>query len=103
MCFFARRFVELAKEAGFGNRDGEEMTQMLTRSLDTASREILRPAPARPKKPWISIRTLELITKRNEARQRGENQEESELNKRIRRSVKKDRSDWLDKMLSDGS
>ena len=99
----AQRFVELAAGADVDKQDSEAMTQMISDTLAAATFEVLSPTPARPKRPWVSIRTLELIDEWNKVRQRGLNHEQTELNKRIRPSAQNDRTEWLNKLMSDGS
>ena len=57
---------------------------------------------AKPQHPRISIHTISLIERRNEARERGIYHVERELNECIKRSAKYDRKHWLNSCLNNG-
>ena len=54
------------------------------------------------RRPWISQRTLGLIEERSIARRQGDRNKESSLAQSIRKSVKTDRSDWLNDLVASG-
>ena len=56
-----------------------------------------------PRRPWITERTLDLIEKRNTARQIGDHYAERALNKAIKQSAKMDRKVWLNISLDGGN
>ena len=64
--------------------------------------ESLRKSSTVKHQPWISDGTLLLIEARNRARSDRDKNRERGLNIQIRKSVKKDRSQWLDKLLVTG-
>ena len=53
-------------------------------------------------KPWISSRTLDLLNQRREARVNGNWNVEKQLQKEVKKSAKKDRSNWLEDLASSG-
>ena len=55
------------------------------------------------KRPWISQSTLDLLMERDQVRTCGSPDKETDLTKRIRASVKKDKQRWLDDKLAGGS
>ena len=67
-----------------------------------AAKETLPCSTRRPLKPWISSRTLALIEKRQFMRQTHDVEGEQKICKEIRRSVAKDRSEWLDSLVASG-
>ena len=69
--------------------------------LDVVSASI--PVTRRVKsKPWISQATLDLIELQDDARRDGLFEEEKQRKKDIKRSVKRDRADWLRQLASKG-
>ena len=58
---------------------------------------------AKPNKPWIRNATMELIQWRASARLANDEEIVRRLHKLVRRSVKEDRSAWIDEALADGS
>ena len=57
----------------------------------------------KPNKPWISNRTFALISFRQQARAQSRVLDEKFYHKEIRRSVKRDRSEWIERTLADGT
>ena len=52
-----------------------------------------------PNKPWISQRTLDIITQRAAARCSGDHVEERRLHKEVRVAARRDRTAWVDALL----
>ena len=53
--------------------------------------------------PWIQDATMQLIDRRKIARSSNAHEEEKRLHKEIRRMARKDRTEWIDRMLANGS
>ena len=64
------------------------MADSLCKAFHKAAEETLPVLPAKPAKPWIQARALEIIDQRNKARRERDNDLEKELNKQIRKSAK---------------
>ena len=56
-----------------------------------------------PKRPWISQKTLDLISKRGVARREGNYTVEKQVNREVRASAKADRKAFLEAELAGGS
>lgn len=56
-----------------------------------------------PNKPWISESTMELIDQRRLARENNDRQEEQRLHKEVRAAAKRDRTEWVDQLLTTGT
>ena len=74
----------------------------LADALHTAE-GILPNQPIQSRKRWVSQRTLDLITQRASARAAGNYTCEKALQRSVRKSVKRDKRDWLDLLVSGGS
>ena len=103
-----RRFAEsfsqnVISQRKAGPADLEHQARSIEDSFRKAAAEILPDRAAKPKRPWISNRTLELIEKRWALR--GGNvtvANEQALNRKIRASAKQDREAWLDRLAGSG-
>ena len=87
------------------NNDNEEVDLMHARMADTfghAADMVLPRRPLKPNRPWISLRTLDLIRATNAARTAAAIIEERRLAKLVKTSVATDRSNWLDDLVSTG-
>ena len=83
----------------------DESPQALNRHINEAFHVATQTLPnkrAVPKQPWISQRTLDLISQRQQACSMGHLDLERELYKKVRRSAKEDRSNWLDEVAAAG-
>ena len=56
-----------------------------------------------PRQPWISQASMDLVDKRLQARSRGDWSLEKSLRKQVQKSVKKDRTKWLNKLAAEGT
>ncbi|CAE7460901.1 unnamed protein product, partial [Symbiodinium microadriaticum] len=57
---------------------------------------------SRPRKPWITQSTLDLLEERGRLRQQGDMTKVAELNRDIRKAAKRDKRNWLDGQLQTG-
>ena len=64
-----------------------------------AAEKVLPERVARPKTPWASDATLDLIELRGRARRDHRWEEEKRLVKQIQKSIKNDRTAWLDRLI----
>ena len=71
-------------------------------ALHTAE-EALPKRHIQARKKWISQRTLDLISQRTCARQANNYDLERTLQRRVRQSVRRDKIDWIDSVIADGS
>ena len=83
-------------------QDTSSLAEGWSQSFHTAAQLVLGPTKMQKKKPWISDRTLDHISKRNEAKFKQDPAEEARRNKLIKHSVKQDRADWFHDMLRQG-
>eukprot|EP00959_Pyramimonas_sp_CCMP1952_P095745 2001657-Pyramimonas_sp.AAC.1 len=67
-----------------------------------AETTVLPQEPIRPRKPWISSSTLELVRLRYRARRGADAPRERDIAKRIRASVARDKANWLEDVTRDG-
>ena len=67
-----------------------------------AEEKTLPSEPLRPRKPWISSSTLELIALRHNVRRDGDAVRERDIAKRIRISAARDKANWLENVTKDG-
>jgi len=74
-----------------------------TRTAMKNACQALPTAPEATNNPWISASTLDLIRQRRLARAANDYDNEKILHQQVRASAKKDRTEWLDKMLQDGN
>ena len=109
-CANARTFAEHFDEAlRAGDRapingtNLDDHYRIISDAFQSAAAATLPVVQARPAKPWISSKTLQLIDKRNALRREGRRPEEVAANKEIRRSARKDRELFLNRMASEGS
>ena len=101
---FAEAFCE---HMGSDNDDADtesaqQLNERMTQAFSFAADRVLPEVKLLPRRPWISSGTLALIEKRNAARERGAREEELELARQVRASVKSDRSQWLESSLATG-
>ena len=68
-----------------------------------AAERSLPDLPPKPNKPWIRPHTLTLIRLREVARSGGDYGEEKRMHKEVRRSVRIDRTCWIDACLAEGT
>ena len=68
-----------------------------------AAEKSLPDLPPKPNKPWIRPHTLSLIRLREAARSAGHDGEEKRMHKAVRKSVRSDRTAWVDACLAEGS
>jgi len=71
-------------------------------STMAVARELLPTKPKAPNKPWITTSTLELISKKQQARADHNWELEKELRKQISKAAKKDRAAWLEDLAAKG-
>ena len=65
--------------------------------------QALPTAPEAANNPWITANALDLIRQRRLARAANDYDNEKLLHQQVRASAKKNRTEWLDKMLQDGN
>ena len=83
-------------------QDTSSLAEGWSQSFHKAAQLVLGPTKIQKKKPWISDRTLDHISQRNEAKFKHDPVEEARCNKLIKHSVKQDRADWFHDMLKQG-
>jgi hypothetical protein len=107
---FASRFANSMQDTVLASSEAAAAQQekvnctaaSVTETLKVCASSLLRRRAVVAQKPWISGDTLALIELRNSARLSGNFAEEGSCNRRIKLSAKKDRSTWLDAMVSSG-
>ena len=100
---FADLFDKCMEDSSFsGSEDLNLKYACMVDAFKTAEAETLTKRTVKPRKPWISSMTLVLIEQRQICRQSGNRDEEAQLNKQVRASVKRDRTRWLEAMLETG-
>ena len=57
--------------------------------------------PNPPKQPWITHNTWDLIQKRSQAREAANTEEETRLNKEVRKQARRDKTQWLKDRLAE--
>ena len=106
---FRSRFEQLMEDEEENEEDRDTDAQELnwlssriTTCMLHAAEETLPLVQATPHRAWISGHTLRLIDSRSEARRNGNLLRERALNIEVKRSVKKDRDQWLTSLLEKG-
>ena len=104
---FANRFVSLCRERdneldGPCDADVGLYWESLESSLGSAAQEVLPALVAKPKRPWISGATLEIIEARHLARLNGNAAEETRLNHMVKLQARLDREMWLKDLAGSG-
>ncbi|CAK0815797.1 unnamed protein product [Prorocentrum cordatum] len=79
-----------------------ELSSFLSSASGNGPKETLLAVQAIPHQAWISGRTLGLIDSRSGARRNGNLLRERALNTEVKRSIKKDRDQWLTSLLEKG-
>ena len=78
-----------------------DASKALCDAFDHAARKALPECSgARPHRPWVRAGTLQLIDQRTTARADHDADQEKDLARRIRASVRSDRRAWLDEVLA---
>lgn len=85
-----------------GSSDLNQTYACMIDAFQAAAEHALPTSKAAPKRPWISGRTLLLIDERCEARRDNNTRLQRKLNTSIQKSVKFDRTAWMDSLLADG-
>ena len=106
-----RSLRDEAEEGGEegGQREEEQSPQTQSGKFDSIAKGILTAAKVsfpmpkkKPRKPWISQKTLEKIEERNQMQARdAPEQQQRDINKLIKKEAKKDKKDWLLSQLKD--
>ena len=100
---FAQRFTEITEAQVLDYSSCERSVENMCATFYAAAADALPCRKVRPHRPWIQPATLDLIAKRDEARQAGRRTEEVKLNRQIRRTAKADRTKWLEGLITTGS
>ena len=69
----------------------DQHARTIRTAMQSASEELLNTSARKPRRPWISQATLDLLTGRDRFRAAGSPEKETDLTKRIRASVKEDK------------
>lgn len=86
----------------YGKHDLGMHAKQVAEAFVTASEVLPRQSITR-KRPWVSEKTLQIITARNVARHTNDYVEEVRLNKLVRASAKDDKRDYLQTEFANGS
>ena len=73
----------------------DSIDQSLQEAFDHAAQCTLSRSQYRPKRPWISMQTLQIIADRDQARVRGNSFLEQTLAKKVRASVQQNKTQWF--------
>ena len=87
------------------NLQGGGLSQVWEQLSNTYAKAIEHHVPKivfKPKKPWISEDTLQLIEQRGRLRVQGDMEAVAKLNRDIRKAAKQDKRTWLDEQLQTG-
>eukprot|EP00969_Alexandrium_andersonii_P126876 5607835-Alexandrium_andersonii.AAC.1 len=68
-----------------------------------AASKYLAPGPRKPRRPWISPATLELISARDTTIRAGDWGAPAPRNALIKRAAKKDRVGWVERTISESA
>ena len=101
--YFATRFDALMEQVSVGV--SPDVNLVHARIVDSfhGDADVCLPSQVlKPTRPWISSRTLSLLTDRNNARSNGNFTEERRLSKSVKSAVAQDRSAWLNNLVADG-
>ena len=72
-------------------------------AMKRAAKEVYGTREKQPRKPWITNKTLELIDKGQQHRNRREFREEWETTKLVKKQARKDRKQWIQEQLEEKS
>ena len=75
------------KEADFEEAELDDINFEISCAMKSAASSSLIPLSARPRKPWVSQHSLDLILKRNTARKMGNSELEKRFSKLITKSI----------------
>ena len=99
---FSETFVNSYESSEGLQEDVGHVSKKVTEAITAASEQL--PCEIRkPNKPWISARTILLISQRAAARASNDCELAKRLHKAVRKSAKNDRGSWLDSLVADGS
>ena len=79
------------------------LNSQMAEAFRTAASRTLTTQALKPRKPWISRHTLDLLEHRRAARDNFDFALEKQMHSLVKASVKQDRSNWLDKLLAEGN
>ena len=91
----------IAKESLKAGRPTDIWSKLSSTYLQAVERNIPK-ASSKPRKPWISQSTLDLLEERGRLRQQGDMVKVTKLNRDIRKAAKRDKHNWLDGQLQSG-
>ena len=91
----------IAKESLKAGRPTDIWSKLSSTYLQAIERNIPK-ASSKPRKPWISQSTLDLLEERGRLRQQGDMVKVTEWNRDIRKAAKRDKRNWLDGQLQSG-
>ena len=100
---FVEAFCEHADCNGNGAMGSLDEKWARTVAAMRAAEAVLPNRRRTPNKPWISESTMGLIDQRSAARECDDLPGERRLHKEIRAAAKKDRTEWVEQMLSSGT
>jgi len=84
-----------------GAEDVEGAWEVLREAVRRGAEQSIPEMPARPRKPWITRGTMEMIASRQALAALGQLKEARELDRMIRYSAREDRKAWLDEGLKE--
>ena len=79
----------------------DSILKSLEKAFDHAAQCTLSRSQYRPKRPWISIQTLQIITDTNQARIEGNSFLEKTLAEKVRAFIQQDKTQWFSRLLQD--
>ena len=91
----------IAKESLKAGRPTDIWSKLSSTYLQAIERNIPK-ASSKPRKPWISQSTLDLLEEKGRLRQQGDMVKVTKLNRDIRKAAKRDKRNWLDGQLQSG-
>ena len=102
--YFSQKVIDLLCEHQDPERDDlHQKSIKFSTAIHAISKELIPKKQTVARKSWISSASLKLIDHRNWARRQGNYDEEKALQKLIKKSIRNDKSQWLDETVQQGT